>query len=540
VIAASLFVVIAKVTARFEAATLYDDAFMFQRYARNFLGGRGVVWNPRGAHTYGLTSLWTLLLSVPLRLVSGVNKPALAALLTSLVAGIAFMILGVMLVRRASEASKDVQRGVLAAWLFAMAMCQAPNHFISGMDTSLAMASFTGYLWLASSVERAPSRRKAIGLGVLGGVLFGVRPELALASVLVPSAMSLLGATPEAKRGGRVALGVTTATLALHLLGARLYFGTPLPLPFYAKALGVYGPTIYRTYRGRTTSELLLFLGDFWPLFGLCAVDLFLGARRFLRVTTALDKAVLVVLVALLAYEWLFVLPIMYYDQRFYYPALPPLLFLAARAAGRLGKQLDPDEQRTPVMLGSLALMCSFVLAPMSVTVGQELSTSLFDGRAGRVDLLAFAKMTGPQRNWFRPEAFAALPDDLVIATSEVGLVGVLAPNKTIHDLAGLNDPSIAHGKLSVARIFEGGSPDVIYFPHPDYREVIQGLLEAPQITDYDLYPPSSVGTLLGLAIKKSSPYYGKMREIVGNRAPVAPEHYDNSLKLQRPASSQL
>src|SRR5574340_501806 len=44
--------------------TLVDDAMISMRYARNLVGGQGLVWNPGGPPVEGFTNLgWTLVLA---------------------------------------------------------------------------------------------------------------------------------------------------------------------------------------------------------------------------------------------------------------------------------------------------------------------------------------------------------------------------------------------------------------------------------------------------------------------------------------------
>src|ERR1700712_4234539 len=52
--------VLAFVAARHDPL-LFDDAYMFLRYAHHVRQGLGYSWNPDGVHTYGPTSLlWAL------------------------------------------------------------------------------------------------------------------------------------------------------------------------------------------------------------------------------------------------------------------------------------------------------------------------------------------------------------------------------------------------------------------------------------------------------------------------------------------------
>jgi hypothetical protein len=523
--------ILAKVFARSTIAVLYDDAFMFQRYADNVLHGYGVTWNPGGAPTYGLTSVFFLVVAIPMRLIAGIGSPGLAQLLSSFVSGVAFLILLNRLVFKSSQATTALKIGVFVVTMFSMATCETSNHFICGMDAPFGMAYLTGYFLLFLRLEDGTaSRRRTVLVGLFGALAMGIRPELAIFTVGAPAAMSVLGSTPAARSTGRVLLVTTLAGLTLHLLLARLYFGSALPLPFYAKATGLYGPAIHHVYRGKSTHELILFLGDYWPLFGLIALDFSMGARSWWRNTLPVEKAAVVGVVFLLIYEWLFVLQIMPFDQRFYHPMLPALIFLATRAAARIEKAIGRDV--TP-SIAALSVLTWFWLMPVFVTSAREATTAAADQRNLHFSHAELAKTTGPQKLWFKIDEMCALPDDVTIATSEVGFISILAPKKQFLDLVGLNDTDIALHGFSNERLFRGGGPDVLYLPHPDYREIIQSILSSPEIDGYDIYTPSTTGALLGVAIKRSSPHYAKMRQIMGNRSTVTPDRYEPSLKIR-------
>lgn len=519
-----------KIYARAGAAALFDDAFMFQRYAANLLRGRGLRWNVGGEPTFGVTSLATLLLAVPSRLIAGARNPAFAAFLTSFVPGLAFVGLTGGLILKTPSVARPARLAVLMTTMTMLALGHGVTHFVSGMDTMLGLAYLAAYLFFASKLDQAPNRRRSMLLGGFGGLCLAVRPEVGLFTTLLPLAQCF-GAPTETRRANRMTMAVTLGMLLGFLGVARGYFGTALPLSFYAKSLRLYGPTIVQRYRGRTTQELVTFVADYWPLVALIAVDLGGGLRRYLRNTTKLERVTLIVTLLFLAYEWLFVLPIMFYDQRFYHLAVPALVFLATRAAGRLEQAWGP---RTAAWPAATAVVFGFALAAPFASAGTEVvNLAKAENPPARFALLPFAASTGVQKNLFRPDAFAALPADAVIASSEVGLLGVLAPNTPIVDLAGLNERTLVTSNMSAARVFDNGGPDVLYFPHGDYREFIAAILSVPEIRGYDLYPPRSLGTVIGLGIKRSSRYYERMKDLVEGHDPVEADRYDPSMNVR-------
>jgi len=524
--------IVLKLVARFNGASLLDDAFMYQRYAYNILKGHGIAWNPGGEPTYGLTSPLFLAIAVPVRAVAGLRRPVLAQMLSSLISGAVLVVLLVLLTTRANRGPAWIQRVVLLLALFSLAISQAANHFVFGMDTPFGMAYFAGYLLLAAAVENSPSRVGAIVLGAVGGLSLLVRPELGLAAVLTPACLAFSGDDAAQRRAGRIAFSAAVSTLALSLVTTRLYFHSFLPLPFYAKVLHPYGPAIQLTYRGINTTELLLFIGDYWPLLGLIGLDFALGFKRWWRLTAAVEKAAAATVVLLIGYEWMSVLQIMPQEHRFYQPVVPALVFLAGRAGARLQTTLDRD---LAAPAACVALLTWFWLVPALVASGQEATKAVIEERVAefRLDTLATEK----QREAFKIAEFCALPDDAVIATSEIGLISVLAPKKHFIDLAGLNDTDIALHGFSAARLFARAEPDILYFPHPNYREMIKALLEAPQMANYDIFPPSSLGSTLGVGIKRTSRHYERMQQIMANLVPVAPDKYDPSLGVAPPGA---
>jgi len=74
--------------------TTFDDAYMFIRYANNFLDGHGISWNPDGVQTYGVTSILYLAITTMARsILPNVDE---GVLLTTLSASIGLLAIGVL------------------------------------------------------------------------------------------------------------------------------------------------------------------------------------------------------------------------------------------------------------------------------------------------------------------------------------------------------------------------------------------------------------------------------------------------------------
>ena len=517
-IAASLVLVITKVVTKLDVATLWDDAYMFHRYALNLVNEGRLTWNPGGEPTYGLTTPLVLVLTLPLHLVTGGN-PSLTVMLTSVIAGVVFLGLLVWQWKRApgSRVIKLVGLVLVAACL---ALSQTTDHFVSGMDTTFALAYLTGWLIAVRWMDRARTLRAAVTVGVLGGLAFWARPDLCVFVLAVPAALAVVAREADRRRAGWIALLTCAATLGAVLVFNRLYFASWLPLPFYAKSLHLYGDNIWRVYRGASTTELSAFLVSYWPLFVIIGLDVALGVRRWWR-REPVDLALVAATAFFLFYYWLGPLPIMPYSQRFFHPMLPALFCLTWQALSRLEDLivLPSDAERSP-LFG--AIVCAAMAALWTTLVPAALVTSrdavgvVLWRRVGRFNIKAHAKDAGPQKYWFKLDLFSALPDDLVMATTEVGMLAALNPRKIVVDLAGLNERGLAHRRFQAASFFEKYHPDLIYMPYSHYKEMIEDIQKSAAFKDYEAFDRNALGTKdFGLAINKRSPHYEAMKTII-------------------------
>ena len=117
---------------------------------------------------------------------------------------------------------------------------------------------------------------------------------------------------------------------------------------------------------------------------------------------------------------------------------------------------------------------------------------------------------------WYALEEFSTLPADAVMATTEVGLPAGIDSDRVIIDLAGLNEASIAFNGFDADAVLTRYAPDVIIMPNPDYNELLNSLHRSAIFNEgYDFYEAAELNTIMGLAIRRDSPYYEAMRAIV-------------------------
>ncbi len=495
---------------------VWDDSLMLVRYAHNVATCHAIAWNRGAQPSYGLTSpYYFMLVVVPVS--KFVTAQAVAIpVFSSLISGALFFPAMAFVVLRLIPG--PIRYRLLAAAVIALAIARSADdfsqHLVSGMDTCFALLFMAVYIGLATWHSQSGTIPSALFTGLAGGLAYGVRPDLLAWTVLVPAGWILLS---NQKRSPIVILASTFIVLVLELGIAAEYFHSALPLPFYAKSTQIYsGLTGYRYI---AVHSLFLFLLSYWLLFLLIGLDISLDVRSWWRVASPLEKGLIAGTLIHFAYFTFWVTQIMPYAQRFYYPALPALIYLSANAVVRL---LGRIPSGWAVRLSGVARPYRYAaLAATALVLPVHVGELDMFGQFLHGNFASFRLMDEYKQYyrsyWFGLDHFSTLPADAVIATTEVGHVGAMNLDKVVVDIAGLNDPLFVHHRFSAAEFFQHYRPDLIYMPHPGYRAMNQDLENSPIMkSEYELIPAAKLGTQsMGIALKRDSRYYPDMRKMV-------------------------
>ncbi len=489
---------------------VWDDGFMVVRYARNLLTYGGIIWNPEGPPVYGATSAlyvfwmalfkWKIAASIP------------TAFFASVSAGVVYLALLIYALEsriNASHLAKTLGVGV-AVCVAVAARRQLAVHFESGMDSTFALAFVIAFILWADvwAKSLAPKSRSSALMGVFGGLLYSVRPDLTVFPAAVFGAIFALSIKREQRHAAAFAGSVFVAGVILQMAAAYVYFGSPTPLAFFVKSLGVYGAAMKQVYGGESRRRLWEFLVVYWPCFAIIGGGVIHAGLKRDRSDNVVDASLVLGVVLFMAYYTFGPLQIMPFEARFYYPVAPVLLFVSARCAARMLDGVPSFGQTAPVGLSFLVL-CACL---SGLFVGSwKLSRCVSRLRTANYHLgfnLSVEYLSRYATMWPALEQTAPLPDDCVIAATEVGRLGVFNPTKRIVDLTGLNDTNTALHGFSSERLLVEQSPDIIYTPHPDYAEMLKSITSHPLFSArYDYYPASELGTILGIAVKKAKDY---------------------------------
>jgi hypothetical protein len=213
-----------------------DDSLITIRYAENLARGNGLVYNA-GEKVLGTTTpLWALLLAGVAKI--GVDPVAAATWIGVLAFG--WTAAATTLVFRNRGARTAAQ--ILAAALVATSPVLL-TWAGAGMETSLYVASLATFVWLFES-----QRWRA--LGFVGGAMVLIRPDAGLVLMAAAVVEKMRSRAPLFGTFVRVLPGFAVVVVP-WIVGAWLYYGSPLPNSGFAKRMqvedwGTYGAALGR------------------------------------------------------------------------------------------------------------------------------------------------------------------------------------------------------------------------------------------------------------------------------------------------------
>jgi len=223
--------------------SLFDDAMVSMRYARNLASGYGLVWNPGGPRIEGYTNpLWVLYMALVHLLPIPVSKVSLVIQLT----GAVLLAWNLVYVRRIALAVAGGSRAVaLGAVILTASYLPINNWSLQGMEVGAVVLLTSVSIWLAMQCMDTGAMRVRLYVLLAVGTL--VRPDVVVLYLAI--LVFLVGFDPGHRRR-HLAWGLLL--LAAAILGQTIfrvwYFGDMLPNTYYLKMADV--PAVLRLSRG--------------------------------------------------------------------------------------------------------------------------------------------------------------------------------------------------------------------------------------------------------------------------------------------------
>ena len=387
--------------------TLFDDAMISMRYARNLAAGYGLLWNPGQPPVEGYTNfLWTLWMALLHLLPVPESKVALLVMISGMVLLVANLLIVRMIASRLAPAAPLVP--ALALWLTAL-YYPLTYWTLRGMEVGLITLIISTAVLVALRLRDRFRRGDLIALGALMALGILTRPDVVIPCVVI-SGFVLWTVNPEYRRPVAIVLaGTMFGTLAVHTAFRLHYYGSPLPNTFYLKVRGA-------SLASRVSRGLFgLFVLDLLHLIVPLALSV-LHLRVRDRTPRGLDGAHLLaaIFVALCAYSVYVggdVWDSFQFANRYVTPATPGLLILAALGiAGLLRNQTRP--RRSAIYGLALVFLVVGFLTGISPVSFEELAFTPADNllRVGRSIILLTPIFVLPFL--FRPSDIAGSPLD--------------------------------------------------------------------------------------------------------------------------------
>ena len=467
--------------------TLFDDAMISMRYARNLADGYGLVWNAGDAPVEGYTNfLWTLWMTL-LHLV-GLSEATVSAFVS--LSG-AVTIVGTALTMRAIARRLYPQDDCTAQVALWGTLVYYPLVFWSlrGMEVGLIALLLGMSVLLALRLQDEFRARDVVALGAVSCLGILTRMEFAVTAVVIAAFVVFVCREQRMVSAATLTLFVA-ATIAAFTAFRYSYYGDLLPNTYYLKLEGM--GLVTRLSRG----IISLLYAVFTHLAGLLVlVSLYLarkkkrvGSRELLLFAVSISAIAYSVWVGGDAWEEFC------FANRYIAPVVPLLLIFAAR-----GAQTLPDHRRSVLLAGVYALLIvavvnllipnsgrgtSIGLRALAIVIMAVLLLTPLLFRAGAIVmsrkpiartipmlLFLFSLNVAPLGAWVRQGAPHADGDaawstygltlrettnqDASVAVTWAGAVSYFSQRKTLDEL-GKTDAIIAHGP-NVAVSFRPG-----------------------------------------------------------------------------------
>ncbi|MFC1800137.1 hypothetical protein ACFL2Z_04415 [Candidatus Eisenbacteria bacterium] len=433
--------------------SLFDDAMISMRYARNLASGHGLVWNPGGDRMEGYTNLlWTLYMAAMHLVPVAQSKASLLVQISSALLLLANLIFVRKLSRAIARDSGFIETGALLLTAFYLPL---NGWSLQGMEVGLLALLLTAAAW------KAVSALKEDGFSPWPYVLLAVGMLVRLdASVPFLAVLLLMVLKDPARRKRHLVYGISIFAVALiaQTLFRVLYYGEFLPNSYYLKITGF--PFIFRITRGLYVTFVSVWRMN-WVLF-LVGFVLLLKPRR-------LEHSILLALfVAQLAYSiyvggdaWE-----SWGGANRYVSIVMPCFFVAYMCGlDRIGVWIraripESRPDLSPARIGRIAR-----LAKVEILVLSFISFNAIYGPAALTELILLKPTLHVDKNETMVERALAVRrmtrDDASIAVVWDGAIPYFADRHTV-SILGKNDRLIARGKM---RVPSGPEKLVAFYP---------------------------------------------------------------------------
>ncbi len=486
--------------------TEFDDAYMYCRYASNYLEGNGFSWNVSDGPAYGATSPIFLFLITLL-------KSTFPHITNSFLLSLVSFCIGIMglfiLVLSGFKLGKSLAKSYIPFLVIPICILSSSFRFHSftGMETTFSFLSNS--LLILSLVIYGKKQNSVHFILLLLASIFTlqVRPDNGIYALLLPVFYLLSVQRINTKKVMVYVLYFFVSLFLLFLVYASL-FGSPLPVPFYSKS-----GDFFIGYAGRANwnsiSYLLRFVKDAFPF----VVVLVVFARK--RKIITLLSIIMPVIITFIYYST--TIQIMGWFARYYFPSIPFIAFAAFVALEDWLSTKYLLTKKVLVQKGMVLILISILL--YLTPLREHIENRWFKPSSGvELYLPETILLTSNQPLlevipwWTSIQCISAivsdLPPGLRIAATEYGYIASENLHCDVIDMAGLHNRELVSSGFS-SNLILSGYPDFIWMPHTDYTFFRKCLLDDEDFHEQYSYFPGVFN--YGIALRLNSSYYSEM-----------------------------
>ncbi len=486
--------------------TEFDDAYMYSRYASNYLAGNGFSWNVSEGPAYGATSPMYLFI---ITLVKSVFSDVTNSFLLSLVS-LCMGILGlIILIISGFKEGENLSKFRLPLLVIPICILSTSFrfHLFTGMETTFSFLSNSLLVLAIVSYSKKQSTLNFAFLLLSSIFTLQVRPDNGIYALLLPAFYLMSIKKISAKKIISYVFYFLISFILLVLFYASL-FGNPLPIPFYAKS-----GNFFIGYAGRANwnsiSYLIRFVKDVFPF----VVVIILFTRKH-KVATLLS-IITPVVITFIYYST--TLQIMGWFSRYYFPSIPFIAFAAYEVLEDWVGSGSSFTKKSILQKGIILFLVSF---PVYFTPLKQNIENMWLKSSSEVGLYLpetiFLTSNQPELEaipwWTSIQYVSAImsnsPSGLKIAATEYGYIASENLHVEVVDMAGLHNSELVLSGFSSDQILSK-FPDLIWMPHTDYTFFRKCLLDDTVFhQEYNFYPKVFN---YGIALRKNSSSYSEM-----------------------------
>lgn len=404
-----------------------DDAFISFRYAKNFVNGYGLVFNP-GEHVEGYTNfLWTLLIALGIKL-------NFSPIIFSYLLGILFFIFSLIYSYKTAEIIFRKKSFALLTIILLGTNYTFSAYATGGLETQMQTAFFMFGLFLAikSLYDNKFKSLYLFTISIISSILILIRPDsLIFSGIILLVLFYQIFQNENNKISKLIFLLAPFILISLdYLIWKQNYYGDILPNTYYAKATGgtsiIHG--IYFVY---------FFITTYWFIPFILIFLFFL--KKFIK-----EKIFYLSLIIIIQIIWtLYVIKVGgdFMEFRFFVPILP-IFFITI--VWILFELVNQKEVRIAlislIFLGSIFHFLTFRYdKKYGIESVKQLKAHLYD----------------PNQDWIgvgkKLKDIFKKNQNILIATTAAGAVPYYSDLRTL-DMYGLNDKLIAKEKQTISK----------------------------------------------------------------------------------------